>query len=285
MLGAGAALAAGVFAWLYVNNPAGFVAGWSADLTVASSANNQQHHPGAGRFSLQWDSTWRTARQLFWLEPVVAALAAMRAWQAMRARRAGGWLGRVLPGSVWGWWLAGGLGFLGVQRYVADQHRLVLMLPLCALAAGALAEWAGEGRTWWKQPRLWLAAAAVLSAGRMAVGAWRLPDEHTAVAWLAEQTRGQTAQRVMAAPYILMQLDAQPVRFFALPPPHVPSPAALRAQGVDWLAVDEREWGFHSRTAGAAPETMEAALQGCCRLVFDTARVRVYKVNGGAGSK
>jgi hypothetical protein len=90
----------------------------------------------------------------------------------------------------------------------------------------------------------------------------------------------------MAAPFILMHLDAQPVSFFELPPPYLPTPEALRARGVAWLAVDRREWRYESDLAGAPPGALEAALQGCCRLVYDTAMIRIYRVgrtNGGSG--
>lgn len=273
VLGAGVALAAGVFGSLYLNDPAAFVASWTADLTVARTADGG-HAPGAGRFVLDWEPTWLTLRRLVWLEPVLAVLAAFQIWRTAR----GGAL--RMPGSLLGWWLAGGFAFLGLQRSVAEQHRLVLMLPLCFLAAQQLAAWSSSDgpRAWWKQPRFWLAAAMVLSATRMAVGTWRLPDEQTAVTWLARETRGQFRQRVLAAPYVLMQLDPRPLSFFTLPPPHLPELAVLQRHGVDWVVIDQREWRHHARLGGASPETVEATLHDCCLLAYDTPMTRVYRV-------
>ena len=85
-------------------------------------------------------------------------------------------------------------------------------------------------------------------------------------------------ERVMAAPYVLMQLVSLGVSLFDLEERrYMPDSAALREARADWVVVDQREWEYYvARTDSTA---FESALGACCGVPrYRDAAVRVFGV-------
>lgn len=278
-LAAGAAVAAAVFGWFYLSDPSTFLYGWSKDMRAV---NLRQAGESSGRFAFNLVSTARTLRFLAIVDPPLVALAALGAGRALVERR---------HPLMLLWLLAGG-AFLGMQLYVAPQHRAVLFAPLCFLAGWLLSDWdrgaalhrlrlfGGHLAVNW--PRACLAGIMLFSAGRLLLFDGRHAARDTGGArWLAGQAApGET---VVAAPYVVMQLrQIRPVSFFTLPEPFLPTPAALRQSKAAWVVVDEREWQMHMLDSGATAQQIDAALADCCDLAHQAAGSRVYRVRPAA---
>jgi hypothetical protein len=83
---------------------------------------------------------------------------------------------------------------------------------------------------------------------------------------------------VLAAPYVLMRLDAKPVSFWKLDKPYLPTSTALERWRPDWLLIEEREWEYHVLDAGGDQTRLQDALKQCCELAYSTGGAQVYKV-------
>ena len=107
---------------------------------------------------------------------------------------------------------------------------------------------------------------------------WRARDSLSVggIAWL--QTNVAMDERVMAAPYVLMQLVSLGVSLFDLEERrYMSDSAALREARADWVVVDQREWEYYvARTDSTA---FESALGACCGVPrYRDAAVRVFRV-------
>lgn len=274
VLGAGLALALAIFGWLYLSDPATFVHGWTKDMQIVNTTGK----PGAGsRFALNVESTWRTLRYFGTVDPALIVLAALGAGRALRE---GGRYPLMLA-----WLLLGG-AFLGVQQYVAAQHRAILIAPMCFFGGWLLSEWDQRaaryawlgGRIEVSWPRLCLVAIMAASTGRLLLTGGRFAERDTSGArWLNAQA--SPGEVVVAAPYVLMQLGRiRPVSFFTLPAPFLPRHAALAASQAAWIVVDDREWLVHIGEEGVPAGEMETALGECCELAHTAPGSRVYRV-------
>lgn len=270
----GTVLAGGVFAAVYASDPANFIKAWTTSLKLANLPGVTE----AKRFGFNPAAIERTIRWYAVYEPFQFGLAVAAFFQAMFSRRQ-----IVMAG-----WFALGFAFLAAQLYVGSNHYAVVVPPICYLSAW-LAEQlhaqapkirlpGGAG------PLSWVRAAQVAmvlySSARLAQGiAHGSQPEEAAVRWLA--ARADARQRVMAAPYVLMQLPAAaPVSFWRLGRPYQPSPEAVRAWKADWVVVDGREWEFHHRAASATGNlaALERALAACCELAYRTPAASVWRV-------
>lgn len=288
VLSAGLILAAAVFAWFYAGDPATFLEGWTKDMRVVNmreagetGGEGGAAADGGGRFALNLVSTGRTLRYFGTVDPVLLVLAALGLGRALRT---GGRHPLMLA------WLLAAAAFLGLQMYVAPQHRAILIVPMCFLAGWRLTEWdRGAARRLWcggrlevTWPRLFLVAMMALATGRMLVADGRFARADTGGArWLSSRTA--PGEVVVAAPYVLMQLGRiRPVSFFTLPGPFLPAPDVLAARQAAWIVVDDREWLFHMTEGGAAAARIDGALGACCELAHTAPGSRVYRVRPAA---
>ena len=99
--------------------------------------------------------------------------------------------------------------------------------------------------------------------------------EEPAVRWLAAHSGAGAT--VLAAPYVLMRLDAHPVAFWKLDKPYLPTAAAVERWSADWVLIDEREWRHHVAEAGADEAALKRALAECCELAYSNGG-QVYRV-------
>jgi hypothetical protein len=266
-LGLGSALAAAFFAWLYASDPATFVRAWTTDLASTNIAG------ATSRFGLNLLSVERTVRWYGGYEPLLTGLALLGLARAAIERR-------HLP--MMGWLVFGGL-FTGLQSYVQDNHRVTLMPALCFFAGWLLSGLADAFPTPSATGRLHLGwAQAVLlivvsfSLARLTGGIITGRNvEEPAVRWLAARTGGSST--VLAAPYVLMRLDAKPVAFWKLDKPYLPTSAALERWQPDWLLIERREWQYHILDAGGDEPKLKRALEECCELAYSNGG-EVYKV-------
>lgn len=81
----------------------------------------------------------------------------------------------------------------------------------------------------------------------------------------------------MAAPYVLMRLRAEPVAFWRLKQPFLPTAEQLRRWQPDWLVMEVEEWQTEQEKYGP-PEAMRNALAQCCEVAFVTPGATVYRV-------
>ncbi len=278
-LGGGVALACGVFYWLYLQDPRTFLQGWVADM---SQVNVPDAGPSdSGRFRISPVSIERTIRWYAEHEPFLFGLALLGFLKAVWDRRH----------SVMAAWLALGAIHFFLQVYIQTNHRTLLMPPLCYLAAVLLCELdgahgVGSGRA--APSFTWARAALVLivayGSARVLGGlaTAKVPDGE-AVRWLA--ARVDSHSTVIAAPYVLMRLRAQPVSFFRLGEPFLPTPEQVRQLRADWLLTETREWEHHSSlSSGGSLRPLENALGECCELAFRTPGAAVYRVKTGAAA-
>jgi 4-amino-4-deoxy-L-arabinose transferase-like glycosyltransferase len=257
-LAGGIALAAAVFYWLYTQDPATFLQGWITDMKHGNVPGSKD---AAGRFRVNPLSIELTVRWLSEHEPVLFGISAMGLLKALWDRK------HPLMAA---WYLCGA-AFLFIQVYVQENHRAVLLPPLCFFGAYLLTEL----RFPWTRPALGLLAA--YSVARIAGGIALAHNPHAAtLSWMKSHTA--PSARVMAAPYLLMNLPARPASFWTLPPPYVPTPEALRCRHVDWVIVDTEEWTPEVRDE----KKLEAALVECCELKHAAPNARIYRVKPSA---
>ena len=264
----GGVLAAGCVFWmLYRSDPASFAAAWGADMRQSSGSGDTGRQ--LGRFALDPKAMEKTLRWYGEQEALLFGLAMLGLVKAVWERR------QTLMAA----WLAGGIGFLFIQLYIQENHR-VLVLPAMAFLAAwllrSLARQAPLGRAGWTGAAVALVAA--YSAARVTGGIATAPPVETggAVAWLA--TRGGAGSTVIAAPYVLMRLRATPVSFFALGKPYLPDPEALTRRRADWIVVDGKEWEAAMAKAGVDRAAQLEALKACCELAYAEPGASVYRV-------
>lgn len=253
-LAAGVAIAAAIFWWLYTLDPATFLQGWATDLNHGNLGGRKDD---SGRFRLNPLSIELTLRWLSEHEPLLFGISALGLLKAIWDRK------HALMAA----WYIFGAAFLFMQVYVQENHRAVLLPPLCFFAAYLLTEL----KFGWSRAALGI--LVLYSVARIGGGIARTPDPNaSALAWLASHTTRES--HVMAAPYLLMSLPARPVSFWSLPHPYLPTPAALACRKVEWLIVDEKEWVSESNTGAK----LEESLAQCCELQYATPAARVYRV-------
>lgn len=263
----GSALAAAYFGSLYLSDPVMFTNAWAKDLAVTNIPGSQ------ARFGLNLLSIERMVRWYGVYEPILTGLALLGFTRAVVERR---------HSLMIGWLLFGGL-YTGLQSYVQDNHRVMLMPPLCFFAGWLLNELASvfpaparpaRLRLGWAQMVLLLAVS--FSLARLTGGILTARSvEEPAVRWLAAHSGAGST--VLAAPYVLMRLEARPVAFWKLDKPYLPTAAAVERWRADWVLIDEREWQYHTAEAGADEATLKRALAECCELAYSNGG-QVHKV-------
>lgn len=261
----GTIAAASVFYGLYSSDPTAFLHGWTED---AQAVNVPGAQPGsAGRFTLSPLSIERTVRWFAEYEPILFGLAVLGLIKAI-------WLGRQLLFSAW---FAFGALLLFSQIYVQGNHRAILMPVLAFFAAWLLTELT-EAPARFSWPQAALVLLTMYSVTRVAAGIVQtIPPERTAALWLSART--EPTSRVMAAPYVLMRLPAEPISFWSLSPPFVPTRDQLQIWKPDWLVVEDSEWRFHQREASKGDSSaLRDALSACCDVAFQDSGTTVYKV-------
>ena len=266
-LALGTGLAASYFASLYVSDPPTFLHQWAKALAVTNIEGSR------ARFGFNPLSIERTVRWYGTYEPILTGLALLGLMRATVERRH--------PLMI-GWLIVGGL-YTGLQSYVQDNHRVMLMPPLCFMAGWLLSELAlpipaqapaARLRPGYAQAVLLIAVS--FSVARLAGGLMTSHNvEEPAVRWLA--ARSGAGSTVLAAPYVLMRLAAKPVSFWKLDEPYLPTAAAVERWGADWLLIDEREWRYHVAKAGGDEPKLKHALEECCELAYSNG-AQVYRV-------
>ena len=268
----GVLAAAAVFWWIYTGDPVNFVKAWTRDLNKVNVPGTRPS--GGGRFAIHPASIERTIRWYSEYEPVLLGLALLGLLKALWERK------HTLMSA----WLILGAIFLFIQLYVQENHRAILLPPLCFFAAYLLTELhamlkmnaplAAAPRWSWAQAALGM--LVLYSLARLGVGlAKTRPAELAATRWLAERTTEKS--RVMAAPYVLMRLRAEPVAFWRLKQPFLPTAEQLRRWQPDWLVMEVEEWQTEQEKYGP-PEAMRNALAQCCEVAFVTPGATVYRV-------
>ncbi len=168
--------------------------------------------------------------------------------------------------------------FLLLQVVQTAQY-FSLLYPAFALLAAAAVEYGftsgGSRRA--QAAFAIVALLAVEGAGRTAIAMSRARvPERAGVTWLRSQVAAD--ERVLAAPYLLMQLASPGTSFFELErPSFVPTREGLAASGVRWLVVDGREWLAWRPTADSA--RLEAAMDSCCGPPrYSDEALRIFRV-------
>jgi 4-amino-4-deoxy-L-arabinose transferase-like glycosyltransferase len=268
-LAAGTAIAAAVFWSLYLSDQAGFLAGWTTDIAVAN-VPGAAVQGSAGRFAFNPVSIETTIRWFSEYEPLLFGISVLGLLKAVWDRQ---------HGLMAGWYVLGA-AFLFMQIYVQGNHRAVVLPPLCFFAAYLLCELHLMLERIRPQRFSWAQAAGVLivcySVARLGAGILRSSNPDAPVlSWMAAHAKADS--RVMAAPYLLMQLGSRPVPFWSLGPPFVPTPEALRLTQPDWLIVDADEWRNHQQLASNRGE-IDRALAECCELAYSAGPASIYRV-------
>jgi 4-amino-4-deoxy-L-arabinose transferase-like glycosyltransferase len=265
-LACGTITASLVFYWLYSSDPAGFLQGWTEDAQAVNV-------PGAtagstGRFSLSPLSIERTVRWFAEYEPVLFGLAILGLVKAI-------WL-RQQP--LFSAWFGFGAMLLFSQIYVQGNHRAILLPALAFFAAWLLTALFEAPIPRFSWPQAALVLLTMYSLTRVTAGIIQTtPPERSAALWLSART-GPTS-RVMAAPYVLMRLQAEPISFWALNAPFVPTRDQMRIWKPDWLVVEDSEWRFHQQEASKGDSVaLRDALSMCCDVAFEDSGTTVYKV-------
>ncbi len=264
----GIALAGAVFLLLYRADPATFTAGWSPTLTKSFLAS------GApvlrlGRFVIDPQLIQSGLDFIAAQTPFLFVLGLIGAARAVRDRDA----------TIGGFWTLLLLPFLLLQVLQSPQYFSVLY-PAFAIGSAALlvaAARATPGRLAWPVLALWVVVADGLGRSTAAMLFLGRPDRST-VTWLRD--RIPAGERVMAAPFVLMQLAEPTVSMFRLPdPPFVPIPDRLREHDVRWIVIDEPEWRTRLARAGIDSAALADTLRPCCSLVHANGYAWIYRVN------
>lgn len=264
LLTVGTLLAAGVFLIFYLMDPALFLRGWApgmvADVYDASSPT--------GRLALAPVQFFERLHAIGGEEPFLLAFGFAAAIRQVLVRKY--W---VLSA-----WLLFGLAFFAVQEYWLENHLAVIYPPLVLGTAWVLVELgraaaAARGIAWSRAVLgLIIAYSFIRLLGAMATT--RDPVA-PAVAWLHENAA--PTDTVLAAPHILMQWPGPVVNMFELRPTMLPDPARLRARGVQWVVMDQREWANYIARVPTAE--VRSVFDACCSRVFDVpGAATIYRV-------
>ncbi len=266
-LGAGLAVAALGFVLLYLSDPGEFARGWGPTMekpSLASAAPLLR----AGRFVLDPVLILDGIDFLATQTPFLLVLGSIGALRAVREREqlaAAGWLLVFLP-------------FLLVQVLQSPQYFSVLY-PAMALCAATLLTSALRS-----EPRVlaWPTLALALTVGDgLGRSAGAMLTVHrvdaASVAWLRENVPRD--DRVIGAPFLLMQLESTPSSLFRLGDlPWVPTPARVAQAGAQWVVIDRDEWRPRLEERGFDSTAVADTLRDCCALVHSDAYVWVYRV-------
>jgi len=264
----GVALAGAVFLLLQRVDPATFAAGWSPTLNKAFLTSDTPVLR-LGRFVIDPQLIQSGLDFVAAQTPFLFVLGVIGAVRAVRDREA----------TIGGFWTLLLLPFLLLQVVQSPQYFSVLY-PAFALGSAALlvaATRATSGRLAWPVLALWIVIADGLGRSTAAMLFLDRPDRST-VAWLRE--RIPAGERVMAAPFVLMQLEEPTVSMFRLPgPPFVPTPDRLREHDARWIVIDEPEWRARLSRAGIDSAAVADTLRHCCTLVHADGYAWVYRVD------
>jgi hypothetical protein len=249
------------------SNPEAFQHYWHR--TLSSVRDDAAPLGQAGRFGLDIGLLASLPFELLRDEPVLFPLALAGCALAIRdaALR--------LPAV----WLGCTILFLAAQVWRLQNHLAIAHAPM-ALLAGAFLWRVADGRGVAPSPRwapILFGLAILASAARFGLGVSRNRDEAAeAVQWI----RGNIPDtaRVVGAPYILMRTKVDVESFATAGDSSLaPTSAALRASGVDWVVVDEREWRSLLRSAGRTQDA-EREIARCCRQRWSSPAVDIYEV-------
>lgn len=278
----GASMAGAVFWRFYRVYPAAFAEGWGTDMR-ASNITSASHWFSVGRFGLDPQAIEATLAWGGLYEPFMLGLAFAALCMAFVKRE------QILMAL----WLVFGAVFQSIQFYVQDNHRVVIVAPLCFLTAWVLSNVAQSTPRSPTTPRV-LAWPSLLLAAMVAFGSTRIllamasvrNADKPAVAWLSARTG--PGDNVAAAPYVLMQLRAHPILYFKAFPgsSHVPTLERLTRVGANWIVIDELEWQRKTLESPEARALFDQALTDCCDLAWSAPEspVEVYRVRSRAAS-
>ena len=275
-LAIGSSIAALVFWQLQRLYPAAFATGWGTDMRI-SELKDASPWFGIGRFGLDPRAIEATLAWFGLQEPLMLGLAFAALCMALVKRE------QLLMTL----WLVFGAVFQSIQFYVQDNHRVVIIAPICFLTAWLLCDVErrperplhSRGSLTWTS--LLLALMVVFGSTRVLLAMVSVRNtEKPAVAWLSAHTDARDT--VVAAAYVLMQIKAHPVPYVtSFPPPfHIPTIDRLADIGANWIVVDEREWKRKTLESLAARHQFDEALMACCDLTWSSPQspLEVYHV-------
>jgi len=268
---AGAGIAIAVFVVLCFVDSTLSLKGWSQAAFASSSQGPVLVR--LGRFGVDPVGVFETFRWLTGLAPFLVAFGL--------AGTAKGLLeGRQCAIVCW---LVVGLAFLLLQLYRLENHTAPLYPALVLAATWLLMELDRQeqastlGRLGLSWPRVVLVCIVVYSVARLVGGLVLVRDPTaSAVDWL--QARVGDEDRVVAAPYVLMQLRAQPVSFWDFPPDYLPTCERLAHRHINWVFIDRREWLNHLAEVGFERQGAVEALAGCGVLELQTPDAAIYRI-------
>ncbi len=271
----GTAVAAATYGALYLSDPATFLRGWVETLARPDVASGE----GAirlGRLAVDLRTIEHGLDFLASQAPFLLALGTVGALRAVARRE-------LLP---FAFALLLAFPFVLLQADQPPQYFAMLYPLFAVLAAAWLAEALRAEPTAGSRLLRWpvLAVALLVTEGlaRTAAAALLLrAPERPAVAWLRANVA--PGERVLAAPYIVMQLPTEGRSIFAVDSAGgVPSPRTLAAEQVTWIAFDTLEWGHYARRGGLDSAAVEAHFAACCAPVWADGAVRVLRVKPDA---
>ena len=265
-LAVGVALAGLVFLMLYRLDPATFVHGWGSTM-LKEFQPTLSPIVRAGRFVVDPRLALEGVKFLAAESPFLFAFGVVGAARTLRERRltiAGGWILVLLP-------------FLLLQVVQSPQYFSVLYpaLALCAAALLVSAERLESRRPGWAAIAVVVMVVEGLARTSGALLSTQRPDRPT-VEFLRE--RVADSERVLAAPFVLMQLRGPGTSLFELGPEAlVPTAAAVERLQANWIVLDRGEWQERLRWIGIDSSTVADSLRDCCDLVHGDSHAWIYR--------
>lgn len=270
-LGVGVIVAAVAFAGLYAAAPDTFVRGWGPTLLKPDDVTATQL-VRFGRFAIDPRLLADRAAFVAAQSPFVLAFGLTGAtWLIVRRRTAILGLAPVTYAA-----------FLAAQSVIAIQYFALLYPFLAAAGAVLLVSTRQSLPTSPRWPIIAL-ALAVADGGSRAVASLVLlrTPEREAVSWLRAAV--QPGERVVAAPYLLMQLDATRVSFFDLVEHDAsPTPTVVCATAPDWVVIDVDEWQPRIDRLGMDAPAFDGGFAGCLEPVYADGHVRIFRATPAA---
>jgi 4-amino-4-deoxy-L-arabinose transferase-like glycosyltransferase len=264
--------AAGVgYLALYLTDPELFVLGWR-EIALATEVVTPESALRIGRFAVDPRTIERGVEFLSGQAPFLFAFGVagtVRALLTREALAAGLWITLLLP-------------VLLLQAAQPPQYFSILYPALAIAAAALLAESlrGSSGRGRWAEALVLVIAVEGAARSAAAPVLLHAPERPT-IAWLRAEVPREA--RVLAAPYILMQLPNPGAATFQVEAPgYAVDSASVARLRPDWIVMDTLEWRFYMRSARVDSTAVDAFLAQCCELMREDAAVRVHRVRGHA---
>jgi hypothetical protein len=266
----GVLLAAATFGGLYLWDPETFRFAWGSTVLrddVATPAGALRF----GRIVLDPRSIVAGLGFVAWQTPILALAGTYGAWSALRARNSSGF---ALA-------LAAMTAFVVVQAAQPHQYFALLYPLLAVLAALALRSLVLRDRRTSRWVLLVLILASADGIARDVITRSLAPTtshgarERHAVVWMRDHLPRD--ERVVAAPYLLMQLRNPVQSVFELTDFRAPLDSAAIA-AADWIVVDVPEWEGYVAKRGRSITSLRDEFASCCDAEYADEFVRVYRV-------